>query len=141
MNLNDRRFYKVKKPVKEFICALCTSKREMKNSKDLSLFNYAQILLTSFALSYLLYPLIGAKVVFIIFIVWSGFEIVNKSLYRKELSCPYCGFDATWYRRDIKMAHKKVKEFWLQSDLEKKNAKVENFIADPSKAAVSHTSA
>lgn len=44
--------------------------------------------------------------------VWMSFELINKMLYRKDIPCPYCGFDATWYRRDVKIAHKKVQEYW-----------------------------
>lgn len=42
-------------------------------------------------------------------------EIANKMLYRKEIPCPYCGFDATWYRRDVTVANQKVKDYWQQN--------------------------
>ena len=41
--------------------------------------------------------------------------MINKLLYRKEIACPYCGFDATWYRRDVKKANELVKDFWLKN--------------------------
>lgn len=44
--------------------------------------------------------------------LWIAFEVVNKILYRKGIPCPYCGFDATWYRRDVKIAHQKVRDYW-----------------------------
>ena len=53
-----------------------------------------------------------AKVVFLFFPVWLAFELGNKLLYRKELPCPYCGFDPSWYRRDVTVAKKMVQNFW-----------------------------
>ena len=32
--------------------------------------------------------------------------------YRKEIPCPHCGFDASWYKKDVKIARRLVKEFW-----------------------------
>ena len=32
----------------------------------------------------------------------------------KQISCPHCGFDATWYKRDVKVARQLVKDFWVQ---------------------------
>lgn len=52
------------------------------------------------------------KVVFIFFLILAAFEMINKHLYRKEIPCPYCGFDATWYRRDVKVARQKVENFF-----------------------------
>lgn len=70
------------------------------------------MIFTTAFLTWALVPLMHEKAVFIFFIVWPSFEIINKILYRKELPCPYCGFDATWYRRDVKVARKIVKNFW-----------------------------
>ena len=115
MNFKDKRFYKVKKPSKKFLCALCSADREMRYSKDLSAFNYLQVALLWSAISYLSFSWLGLKSIFSIFIIWPTFELTNKFLYRREVACPYCGFDATWYKRDIKMAHQKVRDFWREN--------------------------
>lgn len=112
MNLAGKRFYKVKKPKHKFLCALCSAPRELRYSKHLSLFNYIQLGILTAATLYFLFSYIGVKAGISFFIYWAGFELVNKFLYRKDLSCPYCGFDATWYKRDVKMARKKVELFW-----------------------------
>lgn len=87
----------------------------MRYGKYLGKLKYLQILLISTAVSWVLFPFIGPKSVFSIFIVWSLFEFTNKLLYRKEIACPYCGFDATWYRRDVTVANQKVKDYWLNN--------------------------
>ena len=112
MSLVGKRFYKVKKAKHRFLCALCSAPRELRYTKHLSLFNYIQLVILTAATLYFLFPYIGAKAAISFFIYWAGFELVNKFLYRKDLSCPYCGFDATWYKRDVKMARKKVELFW-----------------------------
>ena len=122
-DLKNKRFFKVRNANRQFICALCEAPRQMKYKKNLSEINYIQIALISAALSWLLFPIMGAKSFTLVFILWPAFEIVNKMFYRKEIPCPYCGFDATWYRRDVNVAKKKVEEFWsekLPSNTEEK---------------------
>ena len=113
--LQSRKFYKVKNPTKNFLCALCSAPRSIKFTKNLKLQNYLQIALISIALTWALYPLMGEKSLFAVFMVWMAFEFSNKVLYRKGIPCPYCGFDATWYRRDVKVAHQKVKDYWQEN--------------------------
>jgi len=116
-NLEDikkKRFFKVKNSNKDFLCALCKSPRQMKYSKNLSEFNYIQIVLLSAFLSWLLYPVMGLKALTLVLVIWPIFEVTNKMFYRKEIPCPYCGFDATWYRRDVKVAKRKVEDFWKE---------------------------
>ena len=110
--LQTGRFYKVKNPQKKFLCALCSAPREMKYAKYLAGKNYVQIIVFSTFLSFIAFPLMGMKSIFFVFPVWMIWEIANKMLYRKDIPCPYCGFDATWYRRDVKVANQKVKDFW-----------------------------
>ena len=54
----------------------------------------------------------GARSLIWFFIVFAVYEGVKKILYRREVICPYCGFDMTWYRRDVKMANRLVKDFF-----------------------------
>lgn len=109
---NQNHFVKVKNPKKEFLCALCSAPRQLRYSKNLSRKNYLQIIVTSVVASWVLFPLMGLNSLFSVFFVWTAFEVTNKFLYRKEIPCPYCGFDATWYKRDIKLARRKVEDFW-----------------------------
>jgi hypothetical protein len=60
----------------------------------------------------LIFPFTGFKGGFFIFLVWGGFEFIKRSLFKKEIPCPHCGFDASWYKRDIKVARKLVQEYW-----------------------------
>ncbi len=113
--LQTGRFYKVKNPQRNFLCALCSAPRQMKYSKNLSMNNFFQILVLSVSISTACYPLMGMDSLFLVFPVWMIAEIINKMLYRKGISCPYCGFDATWYRRDVNMANQKVKSFWQEN--------------------------
>jgi len=113
-DLKNKRFFKVKKPSRHFICALCTAPRQMKYKKNLNEMNYIQITVLAVFLAWAFYPLMGAKSLSLVFILWPIFEVANKILYRKEIPCPYCGFDATWYRRDVKVAKQKVEEFWTE---------------------------
>ena len=43
----------------------------------------------------------------------SGFVDLNSY---PELPCPHCGFDATWYKRDVKVARRQVLDFWNRSE-------------------------
>ncbi|MCO4755015.1 MAG: hypothetical protein KC478_11080 [Bacteriovoracaceae bacterium] len=110
--LKSLRFYKVKNPTKNFICALCRAPRQMKYTKNLNWKNYLQLLVLTACASYLLFPFVGLKGLYVSLLLWPAIEMSNKLLYRKEIPCPYCGFDATWYRRDVKVARKKVEQFW-----------------------------
>lgn len=101
----------MKKNSKECFCALCRSPRKLRYSRFLSKMNYLQILFLAVGMTAILYPLIGFKGIASFPVVWAIFESVHKSLYRKELVCPYCGFDPKWYKKDVKLARQKVEEF------------------------------
>lgn len=111
----DNRLYKVKNPSSEFLCALCNTKRQMRYSKSLTKNNYYQILVLSSFLIWLCWNLMGFKALSLFFITWTSFEVVKKALYRKEIPCPHCGFDATWYRRNVNVARNKVESYWDNS--------------------------
>ena len=49
---------------------------------------------------------------FSLFVIWALFELFIRTLFRREIPCPHCGFDASWYRKDVKMARRLVKDFW-----------------------------
>lgn len=110
--VKSNRHYRFKNVKKEFFCPLCGTKRALKYSSRLSLLNYGQILTVSIIQAYFLMDMMKAKVVFLVFINWAFFEFVNKILFRKNIPCPDCGFDATWYKRDVRVAKRIVKDFW-----------------------------
>lgn len=113
-DLKRKRFFKVKKAQNHFLCPLCSAPREMRYSKNLNEKQFIQIAVLSGSLIYFLFPIMGFKAFSLFFVVWVSFEVVNKLLYRKEIPCPYCGFDATWYKRDVRVAKQKVEEFWKE---------------------------
>ena len=131
MNLNDklrpleRRPYRYKNPAMEFFCPLCRSPRAMTSKPRLNGANYLQILLMTIVMSMLLYPFMEFWGVFSFFFIWGAFEASVRVNFRKDVPCPYCGFDASWYKRDVKVARRLVKEFWETKQLEK-NAQTQN---------------
>lgn len=79
---------------------------------------------------YFAFPLIQWKGIAFLPIIWASFESIHKSLYRKDLMCPYCGFDPKWYKKDVKFARQKVEKFLKQnpdSPILKRAQKIENF--------------
>lgn len=109
-----KRVYKYKNQASTFFCPLCRSERGISISPRLSQKNYIQILLTSVVIGSLLFPFIGMKCFFIFFVNFGIFELAVRSDYKKQIACPHCGFDATWYKRDVKVARQIVRDFWVQ---------------------------
>ncbi len=114
MKALETRVYKYKNKSNVFFCPLCRTERGISISPKLSKRNYLQILLTSIVFGSALFPFMGVKCFFIFFIVWAGFELAVRTDYKKQVACPHCGFDATWYKRDVKVTRQLVKEFWAQ---------------------------
>jgi hypothetical protein len=105
----------MKKNTKDCFCALCRSPRKLRYARYLSSKNYLQILVLTLVVSAILYPWLEFKGVYSLPIVWGLFESIHKSLYRKDLKCPHCGFDPKWYKKDVKLARQKVEEFLKQN--------------------------
>jgi predicted RNA-binding Zn-ribbon protein involved in translation (DUF1610 family) len=108
------RVYKYKKKSSQFFCPLCRTERGISVSPRLTKKNIFQIFLTSIVFGSALFPFMGVKCFFIFFVVWGIFELAVRSDYKKQVACPHCGFDATWYKRDVKVARQLVKDFWVQ---------------------------
>ena len=106
------RNYRFKKPLKTFLCALCGSSRELRFKSSLSIKNYFQIITGCTALALVLSPWFAWKGICLFPLIWLSTELVMKSMYRKELKCPDCGFDPVWYCKDVKVAKQKVENFW-----------------------------
>lgn len=108
----EKRPYKFKNPVLDFYCPLCRSKRSLVYGSKLMKKHYVQIGITSLLIMLLTYRMMDARIFLWPLIVWGMFESYHKFMFRKEVPCPYCGFDATWYKRDVKVARRVVQEFW-----------------------------
>ena len=112
----EKRTFRYKNPHMEFFCPLCGTKRAVSTSPHLTLKNYLQVSLITMALTAIFYPLMGLKGIFLFFVVWAFFEASLRLNFRKEVPCPHCGFDASWYKKDVKVARQKVDEFWHTGD-------------------------
>ena len=121
----DKRTYRLKDPALEFICPLCGTPRAFQLRPRLSKKNYLQMVLTSMVLVLATFPLMEFMSFIFFFIVWAIFEGSVRVLFRKEVPCPHCGFDASWYHRDVKVAKRMVQEFWGPDAYQVKNQKVE----------------
>lgn len=110
----EQRVFKYKNKSSTFFCPLCRTERGISISPRLSKKNYVQILLTSIVFGAALFPFMGVKCFFIFFVDWAIFELAVRTNYKKQVACPHCGFDATWYKRDVKVARQLVKDFWMQ---------------------------
>lgn len=108
----ESRTYRYKNPAMEFFCPLCRTKRAITTNPHLTLKNYLQISMLTVVTSMVLWPIMSGRSVFSFFIFWAGFEGARRLLFRKEIPCPHCGFDASWYKRDVKVAKKLVHNFW-----------------------------
>ena len=111
-----KRTYKYKNAHMEFFCPLCNTQRAVVTDPHLSPLNYLQIFLVTVAISACLYPFMGMKGIFSFFVVWTVFEAALRINFRKEVPCPHCGFDASWYKKDVNVARRKVDEFWQEKN-------------------------
>ena len=112
----EERVYRYKQPFKSFYCPLCRTKRSIIHNFRLTKGNFFQIFLITIVINICVFPFTGAKGLFFIFPVWGIFEFVKRSLFKKEIACPHCGFDASWYKRDVTVAKKIVADFWIKKD-------------------------
>src|SRR5690606_30701835 len=81
-------------------------------SHRLSWKQYTQIAVLTGVSTYALFDVMAWRGLSLFFIFWAGYEVARRLVYRSEIPCPYCGFDASWYKRDVKVARKLVQEFW-----------------------------
>jgi len=95
----------------DYFCACCRSPRTPRYNRHLSSLHYGQILVLTIVFVALTYKWLEWKGALALPVIWVAFESIHKSLYRKDLVCPYCGFDPKWYKKDVKFARQKVEEF------------------------------
>ncbi|MCE3012505.1 MAG: hypothetical protein LW878_05500 [Proteobacteria bacterium] len=96
---------------KDCYCALCRTPRVVRYSRTLKPIHYAQVTLFTVATTWLFFPWLEFKALGSFFIYWAAFEFSQKTLYRRDLKCKSCGFDPTWYKRDVKVARRQVEEY------------------------------
>ena len=108
----DSRPFKVKNAVLEFLCPLCGVERGISVHYKLTKANYIQISILSVVAGLALYPVIDWAVVLLPPTFGVSFEFVRRSIFRKEVPCPHCGFDAVWYKKDVPKARELVHQFW-----------------------------
>jgi hypothetical protein len=113
--LSHQTFKPNKNEKTECFCALCRSPRVIRYSRRLMVRHYFQILTLGFVFTAATYSWFAWNGVAALPIIWIIFESTHKSLYRKDLKCPFCGFDPTWYKKDVKLARRKVEEFLKQN--------------------------
>lgn len=118
----DFRPYRYKNAAMEFYCPLCRVPRAITVSHRLTSKNYIQIILLTIVTTASLWPLMDGRGVFSFFIYLGAFEGVRRVLFRKEVSCPHCGFDAGWYKKDVKVARRLVSEFWQDRGSDEESA-------------------
>lgn len=104
-----------KRATRDCFCALCSTPRKLRYSRHLQSRHYGQILILTLVTVTATYPWLVWKGVFSLPIIWALFESIHKSLYRRDLKCPYCGFDPKWYKKDIHLARQRVEEFLKQN--------------------------
>lgn len=108
----ESRTFRYKNPSMEFFCPLCGTQRAIVTAPRLSAKNYLQMILLTTMTTMALWNVMNWRSVFFFFFYWALFEGTRRSMFRKEVPCPHCGFDASWYKRDVKMAKQLVHNFW-----------------------------
>ncbi len=108
----EPRTFRYKNPAMEFFCPLCGTKRAIITNPHLTAKNYLQITMLTTMTSMVLWGVMSWRATFSFFFFWAAFEGIRRTMFRKEIPCPHCGFDASWYKRDVKMARQLVHNFW-----------------------------
>jgi len=109
------RQYRFKNHARTFFCPLCGVERVQRVRARMSSLNHLQVaLLTAFFCLF-----VGWQGLVSYFIFWMLFEGSQRLLFKGEVPCPHCGFDASWYKRDVRVARQKVQEFWSAQQKQK----------------------
>ncbi len=108
----EGRTYRYKKSAMDFFCPLCRTQRNFSISFRLSPMNYVQMGIITTLFTAATFSWWEFRGVFIFFLLWPLFEFTRRALYKREIPCPHCGFDASWYKKDVKVARQLVSDFW-----------------------------
>lgn len=107
-----KKVFHYKKPHMSFYCPLCATPRSLSVRAHMGHWNHLQLSVATAFIAYLLSPLMEWRGLYLYFFFWAIWEGTLRLLRRKEVPCPHCGFDASWYKRDVKEARRRVEEFW-----------------------------
>ena len=110
----EDRVFKYKRSAMQFFCPLCRTERAISTGHRLTKSNYIQIAVLALSVTAVLWTFMSWRGVFSVFPIFVLFEGIKRSLFRKEVPCPHCGFDAGWYKRDVKVAKQLVADFWAE---------------------------
>ncbi len=116
MEAVKRPWYRIKKAQMSFLCALCGSQRQMSLRSRPSVRNYIQMTLLISLVCALLWPWMDYRGLVFAPFIWVLWELIHYGLFRRQLPCPHCGFDVAWYAKDVRVAKRKVREFWEKLD-------------------------
>lgn len=115
----EKRVFRIKNPTMSFYCPLCRSQRALKVRPHLTKTHFMQVFLATLVFVIFAWPLFDWRGIFSFFFFWGVLEVTLRFYFKKEVPCPYCGFDATWYKRDVPRTRKIVKEFWEKREDDK----------------------
>jgi len=92
-------------------CALCSHPRQQwVSSPHLSTRHHLQIIILAVFLGWSLFSIIGEVAYFLYPFCWMIVDFSRKIIFRKDMICPECGFDAVHYVRDVRKARGLVKK-------------------------------
>ena len=121
--LESLPFQYQKKDYWEFYCPICKMQRRSFYWPSPRLRHYFQLIVFVAFMTFALWNWFGVKGMFLGFPAWAVFEFFYRARARQSLICPHCGFDPYLYKFDVKLARKKVEQFFdnKKKTKEKKN--------------------
>jgi DNA-directed RNA polymerase subunit RPC12/RpoP len=111
-----KRIYRSRKATITYFCALCRAERFSKVVPRLSALNFLQIILLTGIFTALSFPLAQWSGLVSFFVFWATLEGVKRHWFKRDLSCPHCGFNALKYRKDVGACREEVKAFWSEKN-------------------------
>ena len=98
----------------EFYCPVCKNQRRSFYWPSPRRKHYLSFAVYGFVQTLALWGWAGSKGLFLILPVWAAFEFIYRARARQSLICPHCGFDPYVYKHDVKLARRKVEQFFAQ---------------------------
>ena len=114
----ESRPFRFKNATKKFHCPLCASERYLTSGHRMNAKHFMQISVLTGVTTFALFDFMQWRALALFFVFWAAYEVVRRLVYRSGIECPYCGFDASWYKRDVKVARRLVDEFWQKKNAE-----------------------
>jgi hypothetical protein len=101
-----------RRPFWVFFCPICKSERRSFYWPSPRPRHYAMVAVAGAVLAGGVWPWTGFKGLFLALPLWAAFEFIYRAKARQSLVCPSCGFDPYLYKHDVKLARKKVEQFF-----------------------------